>query len=256
MPAVSNSQHTYLLMPLLAQGSVDIVFVLDALPNVTSLPAFYQKHVVHTQAKLVKSYLSQFERFDVCHEAFLKREQHTGEPYSWLVRSRPDLVFFGPVPQLPPPASGTRPPMVHARMRCLPPSVRNFQLGMLGSGATSLVQCSGDGTCNCRLKGCKEEDVRVEDQLAYVERQSMEAYFGGWAQWYANPRDSATNTACKLLTRKVLDAGASITPMAVRYCIYREAQDKLLEHNNCRENYTCISDRTRLSEWFQCRRSQ
>ena len=129
----------------------------------------------------------QYNRFALCRDAIIAREQAGRFEFAWVVRCRPDL-FYGPLPALRFLDAGA----VHSRMRCLGLAAgRAIDAESISTDKQRYfvdILCSfwKDGGCDCRMSTCEHSNshgsrvphlVRVDDQFALVPRSSVDAYF-------------------------------------------------------------------------------
>ena len=205
VPPVFASQREHLLEGLRKQGRLDVFYVLDG------LDAFDAEvmHIVEEAAPrkaiywntsdtaMVERGMLQFQRLGVCLRLFKASESEQHLQYDWLVRSRPDLFFYGPLPML----GALDPTAVHTRMRCYNFAAANFTEHHLAADTHHLLRQACGRTplsCDCHLvpPECPHGAVRVEDAFGLVPRALGVAYFSSHAQSFFEGVSSITHDRC------------------------------------------------------------
>ena len=105
---VVASQLKHLLPGLSEQGSLDTFFVLDASDEADAeVQDVIRKHFSPVQVRYDNSIstgrgyvLPAYMKLKACADAFEDTERQRGIRYDWVVRSRPDLFFYGGIPAL------------------------------------------------------------------------------------------------------------------------------------------------------------
>lgn len=182
---VAQSQRHFLLAPLAAQGSVDVLAVVSSRDDEALLHANYPNATIRTHE--VHSTWEQYERYTIGLQMLIAAEASSGHPFDWVVRTRPDLLFYS---RLSTPLASLDARAVHCRMRCssFESTGGEFDLNMIPSENHFRVKAScttppSNGTqhvhmCNCRQLQCGATSVVMDDQMAIVPRQHAELYFG------------------------------------------------------------------------------
>ena len=225
-PLLWQSHANMVMRPLReAARLVHLFAVLDPVDNRSEINALF--HVAGplpaTEVRYVglKGHPDQYLRFALCRELM---EHHRPSGYDWVVRIRPDNLFFSPLP----PLSRVDPFSIHSRMRCYCPMCHNFSPDFSEDAISSEFQsqlrhvCNRTGSCACRLAGCGVSEPRLDDQVALVPRVFVRVYFQNHR--YGHGLSNITggplgSTAC--VTHAVLAAGASIRPIPLRYSLAR-----------------------------------
>eukprot|EP01050_Picozoa_sp_SAG11_P009045 SAG11_NODE_828_length_6964_cov_34.418063_2_plen_1003_part_00 len=237
VPSVFESQQ-FLLRPLQAEfdgrGGVHLYLCVDA-PNAAGLRAMVIGGAMAPTAVFEHTFEgrhNQWPRMSACYrdiKAWASApERDLWRHYEWIVRSRPDNVFFAPVPGL----SGRAKDAVHGR-------VRRFG-GYQNVGDESLSWWHYEGkesVCGAKQEGlaCRWWDTREEaagaqcvlldDQFGYIPAGGLaEAYFGvaetKQAQTFRHVPLVEGNHACQwpegTLTCRVLGSvGGRLEPLEV-----------------------------------------
>ena len=225
-PLLLRSHGNMILQPLReAAHQVHLFVVLGPADNKSEISTLFHK-AGPLPAKAVryvglKGRADQFRRFAICRE-LMEHERSSG--YDWVVRIRPDSLFFSPLP----PLHRVNPLYVHSRMRCYCPTCLNSspevaENAMSSEFQSQLRRVCRTGSCSCRLAGCGLNESRLDDQVALVPAAFVPAYFqnhrygNGFSNITSGPLASS---AC--VTHAVLAAGASIRPMSLRYSLARQ----------------------------------
>ena len=110
---VAQSQRHFLLAPLAAQGSVDVLAVVSSRDDEALLHANYPNATIRTHE--VHCTWEQYERYTIGLQMLIAAEASSGHPFDWVVRTRPDLLFYS---RLSTPLASLDARAVHCRMRC------------------------------------------------------------------------------------------------------------------------------------------
>ena len=118
-----------------------------------------------------RSNVAQFVRHGLCWRLVLEHEARRGDCYRWLLRLRPDILWFAPL--LPLRSLPTH--AVAVRARCVRPDLGGMR--MLTFNAWSYHMPKGPADV---AAGCGRYENLPDDQFAVVPRHLAETYFGSF----------------------------------------------------------------------------
>lgn len=195
-PAVFDSQQTFVLSTLRAQGVVEAFAVAAPTDDVSLLARAYNiTEPARVRTLAVRSGVStpqQFVRFATAYSMVLEAEAVGGWRYDFLVRLRPDTLWWAPIPDLRQLDAGA----VHARMRCslFGESGGVFRLNMLGdysnqhawrtcttpaapTAAAASPSTAPQYECSCLQTYCGLQHFVMDDQVMLVPRVHAKTVF-------------------------------------------------------------------------------
>ena len=226
--AVRESQANRLVGDLRRQASSldSFLVVSEALTNETRgwLQTLYAPVSIDVTLD-VRNHNFQYSMHATCGKRMRERERATGEAYGWAIKSRFDLFFYGPIPEL----ASLSATAIHSRFRMYPFADEIFDVEMM-SGE---IQTNTSMGCSDPSRG----EVRIDDQMAYVPAPFIGAYFrhlmslcyqDGWLP-HPDARNSpsrllpeAGECGCCKLTQSLLAHNATLSPLGLRFTIVRE----------------------------------
>ena len=255
LPEVWQSQRDRLLGAMHRDGwVVDVFIVLDKPPAASILTALHDGSSTYALRNLsymhvgtgwrlgTSGTLNQYARFERCADRIRSHEATHSMRYEWVIRSRPDLLFYAELSSL----HTLDRTGIHSRRRCLgavSTPVReehvaaSFRHGLARQWA--LQQCDGSPgdtsrSCNCTLPSCGAPDcVRVDDTFAVLPRNIAEVYLRDHhcASPYSVAPGVCPCTACSgaCLTSQLVAAGARLLLTAFPYTIARSGSELAVE---------------------------
>jgi len=155
--------------------TADLFAVLDA--NYTETLAVLQfLRFVNVAFLPLRKGSSQYERFARCHELIVHHERaaRDGSQYDWVVRLRPDLLWYGDLDLALLSTAG-----VHSRQRCVGGVEGALGLESISTGEVAALSrgcAAGGDVCACDLPSCAPGAIRVDDQVAAIPRKFAAAY--------------------------------------------------------------------------------
>ena len=228
--AVRESQANRLVGDLRRQASSldSFLVVSEALTNETRgwLQALYAPVSIDVTLD-VRNHNFQYSMHATCGKRMRERERATGEAYAWAIKSRFDLFFYGPIPEL----ASLSATAIHSRFRMYPFADEIFDVEMMSgeiqTGTSS--GCSYPFPCGC--SDPSRGEVRIDDQMAYVPAPFIGAYFDDILSlcyqrgWFPNSRSrhipDPRDCACCKLTQSLLARNASLAPLVLHFTIVR-----------------------------------
>lgn len=161
------------------QGSLYVIAVVAPADDIAAVASAYgMQSARHVKKHAVHSRWEQFERFPIAWELLLKAEASRGRTFDWVVRTRPDLFFYGPLP----PLNSLATDAVHSRMRCslFAETRSSFTITMIPSesqmglwrSCTPRNASSGKliHQCQCGQLQCELTSFVMDDQFALIPR--------------------------------------------------------------------------------------
>ena len=228
--AVRESQANRLVGDLRRQASSldSFLVVSEALTNETRgwLQTLYAPVSIDVTLD-VRNHNFQYSMHATCGKRMRERERATGEAYAWAIKSRFDLFFYGPMPEL----ASLSATAIHSRFRMYPFADEIFDVEMM-SGEIQVIQ-HGTFGCSDPSRG----EVRIDDQMAYVPAPFIRAYFrhlmslcyqDGWLP-HPDARNSPSRLLpeageacdCCMLTQSLLARNATLAPLGLRFTLVR-----------------------------------
>ena len=227
--AVRNSQINYVLKPLRAQGQLETFIVLgehDRIGlNMTLVKEDFKPISILFEGGLSEgedAANSQYKRLQICGSQFDQYEATIGAKFDWVVRLRPDLYFYGALPNL----WAYSLDAVHARMRCFRFNQSFTEDHISAENQVSLrVNCRAQQKLTCR--SCKQrhcmssKSTVIDDQVALVPGGLRTIYF---QSHYEKVRlcPPPHISEC-VLTRGITDNGVKISPLALYFTVARQS---------------------------------
>lgn len=144
--------------------------------------------------------------------------------FDWIVVTRPDLVLWGPAPDL----ASMDPAAVHSRL-----VAANNVTGLRPDHFVDHIHCELGGRtsdCCCHPGACASSCVLYDDQVAFVPAALAAAYFSVLERWAPPSEEECAWTRSEWAeghyTRALLRSGARITPLPLlaRLARYGELQ--------------------------------
>ena len=207
----------YVVGPLsrVFQTDVDVFYVLsESDRHRTLLP---NKGVVYKDIDASRSVRSQqFLRFEECRQLI----QASGRSYPLAIRTRPDLLFVRPLPNV-----SMFDTHLLAKLRC-------FNANVYQSIHIHQLSQELQHSRTCRLSTCGPTSTRIDDQFAIVPTRFIDAYFASHHKrtWLTNRSFEEPGFPVYIpgnnvytLTRSFVDLGELFKPLNYPFCIQRDA---------------------------------
>ena len=237
--AVRESQANRLVGDLRRQASSldSFLVVSEALTNETRgwLQTLYAPVSIDVTLD-VRDHFSQYSMHATCGKRMRERERATGEAYAWAIKSRFDLFFYGPIPEL----ASLSATAIHSRFRMYPFADEIFDVEMMSGEIQTLTSMGCSDPMRCVCSDPSRGEVRIDDQMAYVPAPFIRAYFrhlmslcyqDGWLP-HPDARNSpsrllpeAGECGCCQLTQSLLARNATLAPLGLRFTIVRETNN-------------------------------
>lgn len=242
-----------------SQGaSVDTFFDLDMSDKgheglSQALSTFVPKFVKYNSSG--RGY-QQYSRLGDCKDMILEEEGRRKAKYDWVIQTRPDLLFSGPLPWL----RSLKTDSIYSRMREFDfkyTTADEIPLDALsgeihngvwqGSHSCGSLSQGTSETCAAKRSYMKERsEFRMDDQFALIPRAQFHAYFECGSktdlpdkrdpeiQKYVGREGMDGLCPCCLLTYHVLECGAKILPTALYFSLVRDVKEETVAcSGNC-----------------------
>jgi len=157
-------------------------------------------------------------KFEKCKELVEHEEMQTGILFDWVIRSRPDLYFYGDLPKL----SSLNSNAIYSRMRCFDFN-GPFHLDAYSSEIQYTFQngeCDRDQWWYPLSEECQDPFV-MDDQFAILPRIHLDAYFRNHEKAQAK-----WDWKEQKLTNSLLSQNISVLPIALPFTIARSSEPK------------------------------